>query len=167
MPQKKQRYYLKSKEARSLLNALSEQTGLELEDFFSSKVNIEVAEADFGRIYVIAGKPLFFSINDELFPTLLFKELHLSIPRIIVDMGAIPHVTNGADIMAPGIVRIEGEFERDALVMVVDERHRKPIALGRSLFTSEVSRGTKKGVVVKNIHYVGDKIWNSLKALLD
>lgn len=167
MPQKKHRYHLKSKEARSLLTTLSEQTGLKLEDYFGSKVSIEVAEADFGRIYVIAGKPLFFSTNDEILPTLLFKELHLSIPRIIVDMGAIPHVTNGADIMAPGIVRIEGEFERDALVVVVDERHRKPIALGRSLYTSEVSRSTKKGVVVKNIHYVGDRIWNSLKIFLD
>jgi PUA domain protein len=80
-------------------------------------------------------------------------------------MGAIPYVCNGADVMAPGIVRVEGEFADGDLVLVVDEKHGKPLALGESLSDSESVRNTKEGAVVKNVHFVSDKIWNFAKTL--
>ena len=67
--------------------------------------------------------------------------------------------------MAPGIVRVEGEFAEGDLVLVVDEKHGKPLALGESLCDSESVRKTKQGAVVKNVHFVSDKIWNFAKTL--
>ena len=80
-------------------------------------------------------------------------------------MGAVPHVCNGADVMAPGIVRVEGEFDKGDLVLVMDEKHGKPLALGESLYDAETVRNTKQGVVVENVHFVSDKIWNFAKTL--
>jgi PUA domain protein len=82
-------------------------------------------------------------------------------------MGAVPYVCNGADVMAPGIVRVEGEFGKGDLVLVVDEKHGKPLALGLSLNDAENVKKTKQGAVVKNVHFVSDKIWNFAKTLAD
>jgi PUA domain protein len=82
-------------------------------------------------------------------------------------MGAIPYVCKGADVMAPGIVRIEGEFSKGDLVLVVDEKHGKSLALGESLRDSQSARNLKQGPVVKNEHYVSDKIWNFAKTLTE
>ena len=46
-------------------------------------------------------------------------------------MGAIPYVCKGATVMAPGIVRVEGEFGKGDLVLIVDMKHGKALALGR------------------------------------
>jgi PUA domain protein len=80
-------------------------------------------------------------------------------------MGAVPFVCKGADVMAPGIRRVEGEFGKGDLVVVVDEKHGKALALGESLFDSQTVRNTKKGATVKTLHYVSDKIWNFTKTL--
>jgi len=46
-----------------------------------------------------------------------------------VDMGAVPYVYNGADIMAPGIVDADREIAAGNLVWVRDERNKRPLAV--------------------------------------
>jgi PUA-domain protein len=162
---KLRRYSVKSKEAKQILNEASERLKVNVENLFGSKVNVEVAEADIGKIYLVNGKPLFFKVGDRLLPTLLFQDFISQVPKIIVDMGAVPYVCNGADVMAPGIVRVEGEFSKDELVLVVDEKHGKPLALGESIYDAESARNTKQGAVVKTLHFVSDKIWDLSKTL--
>jgi PUA domain protein len=65
--------------------------------------------------------------------------------------------------MAPGIRGFSGEFQRGDLVIVTDEKHGKPIALGETLYDVEQAKNVKQGIVIKNIHYVGDTTWNQLK----
>jgi PUA domain protein len=84
-------------------------------------------------------------------------------PRIVVDMGAVPHVVGGADIMAPGIRKVSGEFAERQFLVVVDEKHGKYLAVGRALVGSGPMAATKKGKVVENLHYVGDLIWEVIK----
>jgi malignant T-cell-amplified sequence len=84
-------------------------------------------------------------------------------PRIVVDMGAVPHVAGGADIMAPGIRKVNGEFAERQFLVVVDEKHGKYLAVGRALVGSTPMSATKKGKVVENVHYVGDLIWEVIK----
>lgn len=167
MPAKHRRYSLKSKEVKMLLNKASEKLKIDLGTLIDSKANVEVVEADFGEIFLIRGKPLLFRVGAEVLPTLLFGEISSHIPRIVVDMGAVPYVCNGADIMAPGITRIESKFSKGDIVLVVDEKHGKPLALGESLYESGEAENTKQGVVVKNMHFVSDKIWNFAKTLAE
>jgi PUA-domain protein len=165
MPTKHRRYALKSKQAKQILNEISERLKVNVEALFGSKANVEVVEADVGNIYLVNGKPLFFKVGEKFLPTLLFQDFTLQAPKIVVDMGAVPYVCNGADIMAPGIVRVEGEFKEGDLVLVVDEKHGKPLAVGESLYDSTTVRNTKQGAVVKSVHFVSDKIWNFAKTL--
>jgi PUA-domain protein len=167
MPTKYRRYALKSKQAKQLLNEFSERLKINLDAVFGSKANVEIVEADVGKFYLVNGKPLFFKAEELLLPTLFFREFILQAPKIVVDMGAVPYVCNGADIMAPGIVRVEGEFDKGALVLVVDVTYGKPLAVGISLYDTETTRSIKQGSVVKNVHFVSDKIWNFAKTLAD
>jgi predicted RNA-binding protein (TIGR00451 family) len=76
-------------------------------------------------------------------------------------MGAIPFVCKGADVMAPGITEIKTPFEEGALVVIRDVKHGKALALGKALRSSTSIMTEKKGKVIKNLHYVGDKIWET------
>ena len=165
MPQKQRRYSLKSKQAKQILNEISERLKFNVEALFGPKVNVEIAESAVGNIYLVNDKPLFFTVEKRVMPTLLFQDFVSRAPKIVVDMGAIPYVCNGADVMAPGIVRVEGEFGKGDLVLVVDEKHGKPLAVGESLHDSASVRNAKQGAVVKNVHFVSDKIWNFAKTL--
>jgi PUA domain protein len=69
--------------------------------------------------------------------------------------------------MAPGIVRIEGEFSKGDIVIIVDEKHGKPLALGEILYDVENAKNVKQGVVVKNFHFVSDRIWNFAKTFVE
>jgi PUA-domain protein len=166
MPTKHRRYALKSKQAKLFLHEVSERLKVNLNALFGPKPNVEVAEADVGEIYLVNGNPLFFKAKEKVLPTLLFQDFALQAPKVVVDMGAVPYVCNGADVMAPGIVRVEGDFGKGGLVLVVDEKHGKPLALGESLSDSESVRNTKQGAVIKNVHFVSDKIWNFARTLV-
>jgi PUA-domain protein len=165
MPHKQIRHSLKSKQVKQILNEVSEKLKVNVEALFGSKPNVEIVESDAGSVYLVNDKPLFFNVEKKVVPTLLFQDFVLRAPKIVVDMGAIPYVCNGADVMAPGIVRVEGEFDKGDLVLVVDVKHGKPLSVGESLQDSANIRSTKKGAVVKNVHFVSDKIWNFAKTL--
>jgi len=119
---------------------------------------VEIVEFQDGReVLLVKGKPVVFKSPDGLFPT-LFSEDKISMKRVVVDMGAVPHVAGGADIMAPGVVSAAENIQTGECVVVVDERHGKALAIGSALVGGISMKGLK-GRVIKNLHYVGDDIW--------
>jgi PUA domain protein len=167
MPTKQRRFALKTKDAKQVLTQAQAKLKLDLDALFGAKAIVEVVESDVGEVYLVGGKPVLFKAGDKVLPTLLFTEFTSRAPKIVVDMGAVPYVCKGATVMAPGIVRIEGEFCKGDLVLVVDVKFGKALALGESLMDAEVARQTKKGPVVKTLHYVSDKIWDFSKILTE
>jgi PUA-domain protein len=161
------RYPLKTKEAKLIIEDSSKKLNFDLEALYGAKANVEVVESDVGEIYLIEGKPILFKLGNVVLPTLLFSEFAAKAPKIVVDMGAIPYVCKGATVMAPGIVRVEGKFGKGDLVLVVDMKHGKALALGESLLDAETAKQTKKGPVVKTLHYVSDKIWEYIKTITE
>jgi len=167
MPQKKERYSIRSKEARLVVREISERLKINIEDIIGLKPKFEIAETDSVKIYLLNGRPIFQRLEEKILPTLLFTELYDRLPKIVVDMGAVPYVCKGADIMAPGIVRIEGEFFKGDLVLVLDEKHGKMLALCETLYDAEKARNTKRGAVARSLHFVSDKIWDYAKTLTE
>jgi PUA domain protein len=165
MSEKFRRYFVKTKDARALLNRASEKLKVDLEQIFEAKVNIELIQAEFAEIYLINSKPALIKSGESVFPTLVFDEFLCSSPKVVINMDAVPHVCNGANIMAPGIIRYEGEIKEGDFVLVVDEKHGKPIAIGEILYDKDAAKKVTHGVVVRNVHFVGDKIWNFIKTL--
>ena len=164
MPEKFRRHFLKAKDAKALLKKASEKLKVNLEQIFKAKATVELVQTEFAEIYLINGKPSLVKIED-VFPTLVFNEFLALSPKVVVNMGAVPHICNGANIMAPGITRFEGEFRKGDFVLVVDEKYGKPIAVGEIIYDVDVAKKATHGIVVRNIHFVGDKIWNFIKQL--
>ncbi|HDQ06259.1 MAG TPA: DUF1947 domain-containing protein [Candidatus Bathyarchaeota archaeon] len=164
LPKKRRRHFLKEKEAKKFLLEVSKTLGTNIEQMLDSKTGVEVNETETAEVFLFDGRPLLARSNGVLFPTLSFEEFFAVIPKIVVDMGAVPNVCKGADVMAPGVRAVKGEFNENDLLLVVDERHSKPLAVGVALFGSEDMKALDSGKIVKNLHYVGDKLWNYLKA---
>jgi len=129
-------------------------------DFFSKKDKVvQTTYEDFDVIEKDKAR-LFFYVENRLVPTLkLLLDTQL-LKKITVDMGAIKFVTNGADIMRPGVTKIDEGIRKGDFVVVVDETHGKPLAVCESLYSSEELDSIDSGKVLKNIHYIGDKLWN-------
>ena len=102
-------------------------------------------------------------MGDKLFPSLANEELLKILPSIVVDMGAISHICNGADIMRPGIRDLQGDFEKGSVVLVRDEKFNKPIAVAVTETTAALIHRMAKGIAAKNVHHVGDQFWEAVK----
>jgi PUA-domain protein len=165
MSEAKRRHFLSEREATQLLDEFSQKLGLDIEQLLGNKAKIEVAETQTAKIFFANNRPILAILDNTLLPTLLFEEALRLLPKIVVNMGAVPHICNGADIMAPGVVRIEKEYKTNDYAIVVDERHGKPLALVIALTDSQTASKMQHGKIAKNIHYVGDNLWNQLKKL--
>lgn len=165
MPERNRRYFLKTKESKALLAKASEKLKTDLGLLFKDKVNVEAFETESAEIFLINAKPLLVKAGENIYPTLRFDEYLQTAPKVVVDMGAVPYVCNGANVMAPGIRRFEGQFDENDIVIVVDEKHSRPIAIGEILYDAERVKSVSRGTVVRNVYYVGDKTWNLLKEI--
>ena len=47
----------------------------------------------------------------------------------------------------------------DDYIWVCDETHRKPLCVGKALLSGEEMKQGSSGKAIKNIHYIGDKLW--------
>jgi len=165
MGEKFRRYFLKDKDARLLLEEVSGRFGLGLGEVLGRRVGFERVEAGFVDVFLVGGRPLVFRMGGLVFPTLVFDEFFVRAGKVVVDMGAVPFVCKGADVMRPGVVRFEGEFGKGDVVFVVDVRYGKALAVGEALLDRAGAEGAKKGAVVRNVHFVGDRLWGLIKQL--
>jgi PUA domain protein len=163
MSEKNPRHFLRDKEAKALLNEASRKLKADLRQIIPGKLTVEVVKTEAVNIFLLNGRPLLAEADGKFYPTLVFAELFSVMPRVIVDMGAIPHVCNGADVMAPGIRGFHGNFERGDLVVIVDEKHSKALAIGEALFSHDEVLTVGQGIVIKNVHFVGDKTWDQTR----
>lgn len=123
-------------------------------------VKIETAMADDFPIVIIGGKVLLFQVGGIYFPTVRgVLELGLRKNVVMVDAGAVRFVVNGADIMCPGITSADPNIQPDDPVIIVEETHDKPLAIGISLMQGD-DMAANSGKAVKSVHHVGDKLWN-------
>jgi PUA domain protein len=133
--------------------------------FDEKKTRIEIIATDTGNLYLFEGKPLLFKSEEKLIPTLFFERFISTAPKIIVDMGAVPHLCNGADVMAPGVQKVADDFSKDGLVLIVDEKYGKVIAIGEALFNSNEIIKMNQGKIIRTLHYVGDDIYEVSKGI--
>jgi len=156
----KSRHHLKGSEARRVIATLDpfleDDSGLR-------KASLERAETDEGvDLIFVDGKPLIMIMDEQPFFTVLGAiELKPQKRLVVVDAGAVRFIVNGADVMSPGIVSADPEIALGDMVIVVEERHKKPLAIGRALIPGPEMKG--EGKAIKSLHHVGDQIWKGLE----
>ena len=154
------RTILKERDAKPLIEELKKTPGFQQ---FSHKSRIELETVKNSEIIIVDGKAIAFKREGRIIPLLTNTSALEIMPRIIVDMGAVPHVAGGADIMAPGVRQVKGDFGEKQLVVVTDEKYGKFLAIVSSMLSSIALASTRKGKVAVNLHYVGDPVWEAVK----
>lgn len=158
----KHRHHLRKSEIQEINEELSEIFGDSVKDILGD--NPEMGDLDDEtKVILVDDRPLFFKLDDRFIPV-LSNASSLPLKIITVDMGAIRHIINGADIMKPGIVDVDKSICSGDIVGVEDEKNHKLIAVGEAL-TDWIDLKGDSGRAVKNIHYVGDTLWDMSKGI--
>jgi PUA-domain protein len=152
----KSRHHLKGSESKKILKMIEPF----LEDPEALRgLSLEVAETDHDfDLILLKGRPVFMMVEDRPFFTVRGAlEFAPKKRMVIVDSGAVSFIVNGADVMAPGIVEADPEIAPGDPVVIVEERHKKPLAIGVAILRGPEMRGS--GKAVKSVHHVGDDLW--------
>ena len=107
---------------------------------------------------------MILQIEETYLPFLSQISLLEKFPHVLVDMGAVKFMCNGANVMRPGITSYS-EFDKEQVVCVIEESQHKFLAVGKSLVRSSELETMEKGEVVKNMHYISDKFWEIGKTI--
>lgn len=156
----KSRHHLKGSEAKSVIAAIEPFLD-EASTLRKASLERAITDEEIDLIFV-NGRPLIMIIEDQPFFTVLGAiELLPKKGLVVVDSGAVRFVVNGADIMNPGIVHADPKIAAGDLVVVVEEKYKKPLAIGRALIPGTEMKG--EGKAIKSLHHVGDPIWKGLE----
>jgi len=150
------RHFLKADVARNIRVILD---SYEIEHTLDGK--IEVFETTEFSLILLDGTPIALYINETPFFTVrgamaLKPRKHI----VTVDMGAVKFIRNGADVMSPGVVGADESIRPGDLVVVIEERYKKPLGVGTALMSGTEMVKSTRGKAVKIAHHVGDAIWN-------
>jgi len=149
-------------ETTALLKTVSERWGMELPKIKNVKVHQILEDA---QIITGAGVKI-LKVDGDYLPFLTETEALEKFPSVTVDMGAVKFMCKGANLMRPGIKEF-GEFEKDKLVCIVEESQHRFLAVGKSMVSSAELENMDKGEIIKNIHYISDRFWETGKTIYD
>ncbi len=160
----KQRHFIKSTEIKKLkADILKKYDEKFINQIFPKKGVVEVIHTEAGDIlYAINHKLTLWKSKEGYLPVLtllLDKKNKVDLKTVVVDKGAIRFVANGADIMRPGVTKIDPSIKQDDIVRIADETHDRTLAVGKALYNAQEMEVKKSGPVVKNLHTIQDSIW--------
>ncbi len=149
-------------ETNVLLKTVSEKWGIEFPKMKNVKVHQILDDAQ-----IITGDGLkILKIDEDYLPFLSEIEMLERFPTVTVDMGAVKFMCKGANLMRPGIKKFT-EFEKDKIVCIVEESQHKFLAVGKSLVSSSELETMEKGEIIRNMHYISDRFWETGKTIYD
>ncbi|NHN42093.1 RNA-binding protein [Halorubellus sp. JP-L1] len=152
----KSRHHLRSDDVREVTDAVADALGVDLDGDTYELVEIEGGEFD---VVLVDGSPDVVYVEDEPFLTVAGANAHEPRTHVVtVDAGAISFVSNGADVMRPGIVEADDDIAESDLVAIAEESHGKVLAIGRALTSGDDMVGSE-GKVVESVHHVGDDLY--------
>ncbi|WP_435334808.1 RNA-binding protein [Haloarchaeobius sp. TZWWS8] len=154
--QVKSRHHLRSDDVKEVESAVADALGVELSGDTYELVELDGSEFD---VVLVDGEPQVLYVDDEPFLTVRGANAYEVTRNVVtVDAGAISFVSDGADVMRPGIVEADESIESGDLVVIVEETHGKALAIGRALTAGDDMVGDS-GKVVESIHHVGDDFY--------
>ncbi|WP_435076465.1 RNA-binding protein [Halococcus sp. AFM35] len=154
--QVKSRHHLRSDAVADIEESLSGALGIDLDGDSYERVEFADAERD---LVLVDGDPTICYFDGEPFLTVrgandFPPESHV----VTVDAGAISFVSDGADVMRPGITEADPDIESGDLVAIAEETHGKVLAVGRAMADGSEMAGDS-GKVIESLHHVGDDLY--------
>jgi len=161
----KSRHHLRADAIDDIEDALATNLGVDLDADTYERVEFDDSDWD---VVLVDGDPLVLYVEpgdddgtDESEPFLTVQGANAHPPErhvVTVDAGAVSFVSDGADVMRPGIVEADDDIEAGDLVAIDEESHGKFLAIGRARTSGDDMVGDS-GKVVESIHHVGDDLF--------
>ena len=134
---------------------------------YSHGINISAKAGEYEKgisenfdVIILGGNIIALIMDDKIHLTVRGLLIHpVNRGWVQVDMGAVPFVCNGANVMSAGINRVSPEIVKGQYVWIREENHHKPLAVGQTLLGSKEMLSLEKGKAIKALHYIGDKVW--------
>jgi PUA domain protein len=160
----RQRHLLKNKDIKDLKVKLAQTFGEEnIEQLFSNIKTVEWLKIEEHEELIAIDNVLsFWFFENQYIPLismLIRPNNRFKMKSVNVDKGAIPFVAKGADIMRPGIIRIDQDIKKDDTIKILDPIYNRPLAVGIALFDGSEMEKLDKGKVIRNIHNANDEIF--------
>lgn len=152
----KSRHHLRSDAVREIESALAAELGVEPTGDQYELVEFEEDEYD---LVLVDGAPAVLYVDGKPFLTVRGANVYEPTSHVVtVDAGAVEFVSDGADVMRPGITAVDETIAEDDLVVIAEEAHNKALAVGRALVEGDDLLG-ESGKVIESVHYVGDDLY--------
>ncbi len=158
----KQRHFIRKSELKPLKDEILRQYDEKfVNQIFPRKSNVELIQTEAGdELYAINNVLKLFKSKEGYIPVLtLLLDNQIELKTIVVDFGAIRYVANGADVMRPGITKIDPSIKKGDIVAIIEETKSRALAVGRAIFDAPEMEAKSSGKVVQNIHTIQDSIW--------
>ncbi len=153
------RHHLRADAVRDLTETIEEQFGAAVEGDSYEAVTFTDTDRE---LVLVDGEPTVLRLPDADVLTVRGANAFEPVRRIVVvDAGAVSFVSNGADIMRPGIVDADEMIAPEDYVLIAEETHGKILAIGRARTSGDDMTG-EEGKVIDSVHHVGDD-WYSFQ----
>jgi len=156
------RHHLRADAVAAIEDAVAATLGVEMDA--DSYENVEFGDSDW-NVVLVDGDPLVLYVpaadGDDPEPFLTVQGANAYPPErnvVTVDAGAVSFVSDGADVMRPGIVDADDAIDAGDLVAIDEESHGKFLAVGRAQTDGPDMVGDS-GKVVTSVHHVGDDLF--------
>lgn len=151
------RHHLRNDAVRRLGEKIEARFGVTFDgDSFEA---VEFADRE-ERLILVDGEPMVLDM--DVGPILTVRGANATDPGraiVTVDAGAVAFVSDGADVMRPGIVDADEAVETGDPVLIAEETHGKVLAVGIALVDGTDMVG-EQGKVIESIHHVGDELYD-------
>ena len=147
-------------ETVQILKSVSDDWKLELPKI----KNLKVYYIDDDAQIIIGDGIKILNVDGCYIPLLSEDAILEKLANVIVDMGAVKFMCNGANVMRPGIKKYT-EFKKGDIVCISEESQNKFLAVGKAIIDSSELESISKGEIIKNMHYISDRYWEIYKTL--
>ncbi len=155
----RKRHRLRGKEIKAISEEIEARTGAPV---FGPNDTVDRAESSEFDIIYVGGKAMAILYQGKAFLSVRgYHKYPAQRGHVTVDMGAVPFVTKGADVMAPGIVEADPNIQQGDIVWVRDVKNKVPLAVGEALISGPEMASKAPGKAIRTILFVGDKLWKS------
>ncbi len=158
----KNRHFVRKSELNPIKDEILKQYDQKfIDQIFPKKSNVEVIETEAGdTLFAVNNVLKLWRSKDGYIPVLtLLINNQVDLKTIVVDFGAVRYVTNGADIMRPGITKIDSSIIKGDIVRIIEETKSRALAVGKAMFDAPEMEAKSSGKVVKNLHTIQDSVW--------
>uniref|UniRef100_A0A7S4F6K1 Ligatin n=1 Tax=Chrysotila carterae TaxID=13221 RepID=A0A7S4F6K1_CHRCT len=126
------------------------------------------------RLVSSEGKPALFEIGADLFPTLAaaWTLRDDALPKLVAAPQVVGFILGGADLMLPGLMRLEGssacavdDLRVGSVALLFIDGNMKAVSVGKLLMSgaeiarSLTSEARPKGRCFQTLHVFGDSLW--------